>query len=170
MLGKNSFHWENGVSWVASTNKQSFASLAKDRHKDIIRLISYSCSFDNVCTMYRRAFRDVVGARGFDHEAAVTVEQALLLFLLFSVIMILPGGVEPRLLFFVTHMYSPSPSHPEPAKLLEQTHARPPFVVGNGLGVHDDLIRKGVRVGSGDGRDVVFVAVHDGDDLVCGFL
>jgi hypothetical protein len=67
-------------------------------------------------------------------------------------------------------MYSHSSSHSESRHLLEETDARPPVVLGHGLGVDDDLVGKRIRVGGGDGRNVVFVAVHNGNDLVCGFL
>lgn len=53
----------------------------------------------------------------------------------------------------------------------ENAHPRPPYVlVGRGLGVHDNLVGEWVRVGGGDGWDVVFVAVDDGYDFVGGFL
>ena len=32
------------------------------------------------------------------------------------------------------------------------------------------MVWKRVGIGGGDGRDVVFVAVHNANDLVCGFL
>ena len=52
---------------------------------------------------------------------------------------------------------------------LEQADARPPVVFSR-LGVDDNLIRKGVGVGGGDGRNVVLVSVDNGDDLVRRFF
>ena len=52
---------------------------------------------------------------------------------------------------------------------LEQSDARPPVVFSR-LGVDDNLIRKGVGVGGGDGRNVVLVSVDNGDDLVRRFF
>jgi len=52
------------------------------------------------------------------------------------------------------------------SKGLEKADARSPVVLVDGFGVHDDLVRKGVGIGGGDGRDVVFVSVDDGDDLM----
>lgn len=53
---------------------------------------------------------------------------------------------------------------------LEEPYARPPVVLGGRFGVDDDLVREGVGVGGGDGWNVVFVAVDDGDDLVGGLF
>ena len=50
--------------------------------------------------------------------------------------------------------------------LSEKTDAWPPVVLGDGFRVDDDLVREGVGIGSGDGWDVVFVSVHDGDNLM----
>lgn len=52
----------------------------------------------------------------------------------------------------------------------KQANAGSPVVFGGGLGVDDDVVREGVCVGGGDGGDVVFVAVHDADDLMRGLL
>lgn len=53
----------------------------------------------------------------------------------------------------------------------EDAHPGAPCIlVGNRFGVDDDLVGKGVRVGGGDGGNVVFVAVDYGNDLVGGFL
>lgn len=55
--------------------------------------------------------------------------------------------------------------------LSEKTHPRPPYiVVASDLWVDDDPVRKGVRVGGGNGGDVVFLAVNNGDDLVGGLF
>ena len=53
--------------------------------------------------------------------------------------------------------------------VLEQADARPPVVFSR-LGVHDNLIRKGVGIGGGNGRNVVLVSVDDGNDLVRRFF
>jgi len=66
-------------------------------------------------------------------------------------------------------MYNRSFAQPE-SQLLEEADARPPVILGHGLGINNDLVGKRVRVGGGDGRNVVFVAVHDGNDLMRGFL
>ena len=52
----------------------------------------------------------------------------------------------------------------------ENAHSRAPGLVGRSFGVDDDLVGKWVRVGSGDGRDVVLVTVDDADDFVCSLL
>lgn len=52
---------------------------------------------------------------------------------------------------------------------LEEADAGPPVVFSR-LWVDDNLVGEGVGIGSGDGRNVVFVAVDDGDDLVRGFF
>jgi hypothetical protein len=50
---------------------------------------------------------------------------------------------------------------------LEYPHALTPALC---LRVHDDLVGEGVRVGGGNGRDVIFVSVDDGDDFERCFL
>lgn len=50
---------------------------------------------------------------------------------------------------------------------LEQADAWPPIVLIWCLGIDNDLVREGVRISGGDGRDMVLVTVYDGDDLVC---
>jgi len=50
---------------------------------------------------------------------------------------------------------------------LEYPHALAPALC---LRVHDDLVGEGVRVGGGNGRDVIFVSVDDGDDFERCFL
>lgn len=52
----------------------------------------------------------------------------------------------------------------------EQADAGSPVVLGRSLGVDDDVIWEGVGVGGRNGRDVILVAVYDGDDLVCRLL
>jgi hypothetical protein len=50
--------------------------------------------------------------------------------------------------------------------LSEKADAWPPVVLGDGFRIDDDLVREGVGIGGGDGWDVVFVSVYDGDDLM----
>lgn len=66
-------------------------------------------------------------------------------------------------------IYSWDPGFGKTMVGLEQANARPPVVFGR-LGVDDNLIRKGVGVGGGNGRNVVLVSVDDGDDLVRRFF
>jgi len=49
----------------------------------------------------------------------------------------------------------------------KDTHPCTPVI---GSGVHDDLVRKRVRFGDCDRRDVIFVAVYDVDYLEACFL
>jgi hypothetical protein len=53
---------------------------------------------------------------------------------------------------------------------LEKADAWSPVVLCDSLRVHYYLVGERVRVGRGNGRDVVFVAVHNGDDFVRSFL
>ena len=52
----------------------------------------------------------------------------------------------------------------------KEADARPPVILCHGFGVDDDLVGKRVGVGGGNGWNVVLVTVHNGDDLVRGFL
>lgn len=52
----------------------------------------------------------------------------------------------------------------------KQADAWSPVVFGCGLGVDDDVVREGVCVSGCDGGNVVFVAVHDANDLMRGLL
>jgi hypothetical protein len=48
----------------------------------------------------------------------------------------------------------------------EKTNTRSPVVLVDSFRVDDDLVRKGIGVGGGDGWDVVFVSIYDSDDLM----
>ena len=48
---------------------------------------------------------------------------------------------------------------------LKEADAWPPVIVDR-LGVDDNLVGKGVGIGGSNGRDVVFLSVDDGDDLM----
>jgi hypothetical protein len=52
----------------------------------------------------------------------------------------------------------------------EQADTWSPVVLVDSFRVDNDLVRKGVGVGGGDGWDVVFVSVYDSDDLMRRFL
>lgn len=52
----------------------------------------------------------------------------------------------------------------------EQANTWPPVSFGGRLRVNDDVVREWVGVGGCDRGDVVFVTVHDANDLVCGLL
>lgn len=53
---------------------------------------------------------------------------------------------------------------------LEKTDAWPPVILRYGFGIDDNLIGEWVRVGGGNWRDVVFVAVHNGNDFMCSLF
>lgn len=53
---------------------------------------------------------------------------------------------------------------------LEEADAWSPVVFNHGFGIDDDLVGERIGVGGGDWRDVVFVAVYNGDDLVRGLF
>ena len=65
--------------------------------------------------------------------------------------------------------YYPAPHHGL-GYVSENAHSRAPSLVGRRFRVDNDLVGEGVRVGSGDGWNVVLVTVDDADDLVCSLL
>ena len=53
----------------------------------------------------------------------------------------------------------------------EDAHPRTPgILIGRRFRVDNNVVGEGVRIGRGDGWDMVFVAIDNVDDLVCSFL
>lgn len=52
----------------------------------------------------------------------------------------------------------------------EKTDTWPPVVLARGFWIDDDLVGERICVGGSDGRNVVFIAVYNGDDFVGGFF